>query len=314
MRLTQGMFHSGELRLQLFVDDPIASIRGTPEARNWVIAVIIMTWRILGFPLSFHKGQRGPKVVWIGATLQVSCWSVIAGIKDSIVRDLAAQTQELLKHNVVSCKDVQSFAGRGNHVAALIWIMRPFLQSAWGALSCPGEGAPAGCVWTKQLLHTLRWVSAFLDGQLGPLQRCFALEAYLGRGQQVSLALDASPWGLGAILFEGGHPVQWFASEISAEDVQILDIEKGSSSSQQVVESLAALVALRHWSDRWSRSRVQLQIRGDSVAMLTLLLKMRPPTSSKALGVIGRELALDIANACYSVRTSLASQMWGRMS
>ena len=41
-------------------------------------------------------------------------------------------------------------------------------------------------------------------------------------------------------------------------------------------------------------------MRGDSVAMLTLLIKFKAPARSKSLGVIAREIALDVSEACYS--------------
>ena len=300
MRLTQGMFSSWEARLHCFVDDPIAVMRGTSAARDWIVATIVLTWRMLGFPLSFKKGQRGPAVNWVGATLQFTSTSVVAGIKPSIVQDLYDQTLKLLKSNVGSEKDVRSFAGRANHVAALIWAMRPFLQHAWAALTAGSKGAPPGCVWIKQFGQALHWVAAFLTGKIGPLTCTFDVETYRGRGMQVAMALDASPWGLGAILFEQGVPTQWFACEVTEADANLLSFERGSCKGQQVLESLTALVALRHWHQRWSATRVKVQVRGDSVAMLTLLLKMRPPSASLGLGVIAREMALDVANSCYA--------------
>ena len=203
-----------EARLQLFVDDPCATIRGTPQACDWIVATMILAWRALGFPLSFRKGQRGPKVTWIGAHLEITATTVTAAIKDNIVQDLEEQTVQLLQSNVANRRAVQSYAGRGHNVAALIWTMRPFMQFAWAALASPGEGAPPGCIWMKQVLQSLQWTLAFLRGRVGSLSRTFTVESYLGQGRQDTMAMDASPWGLGAILFEDDSPVSWFASPV----------------------------------------------------------------------------------------------------
>ena len=130
--------------------------------------------------------------------------------------------------------------------------------------------------------------------------REFGLEAYLGMGPLVELALDASPWGLGGVLIVGNHPVSFFSSQLTALDYQRFGFEPGSPNGQQCWECLCALVALRHYHVRWLRSRIRLMVRGDSYCMLSLLLKLRPPTFSPSLGLVARELALDISEAVYT--------------
>ena len=74
--------------------------------------------------------------------------------------------------------------------------------------------------------------------------------------------------------------------------------QEPSSSDQQAVEALAILVALRHWMGWWKERRVQLAIRTDNVAALTLVCRMQPKGTS--LGIIARELALDIACSTFA--------------
>ena len=62
---------------------------------------------------------------------------------------------------------------------------------------------------------------------------------------------------------------------------------------QQVWECLAVLVALDLWAPLWKQKRVALQIKGDSVTALTLLLKFR--RSGPEMAIIARELALRLA-------------------
>ena len=94
--------------------------------------------------------------------------------------------------------------------------------------------------------------------------------------------------------------MSWFASELSDFDFKFFNFERGSPDGQQCWEALAASVALRLWKSRWRSQRVRLNVRGDSVAMLTLLIKFKAPARSRSLGVIAREIALDVAEAAYA--------------
>ena len=67
-RLTQYMFLETELAIEVFVDDPCLAVTGSLAQRNKSIAIVILFWRTLGFPLQFKKGQRGPTVNWILCT------------------------------------------------------------------------------------------------------------------------------------------------------------------------------------------------------------------------------------------------------
>eukprot|EP00972_Heterocapsa_arctica_P077318 11404465-Heterocapsa_arctica.AAC.1 len=47
------------VRLQLYVDDPSAALRGATNGRDRQVASIVVLWRALGFPLAFQKALRG---------------------------------------------------------------------------------------------------------------------------------------------------------------------------------------------------------------------------------------------------------------
>ena len=71
----------------------------------------------------------------------------------------------------------------------------------------------------------------------------------------------------------------------------------GEAAGQQAAEALAALVALRSWHDLWKQQPVLLRVRSDSISALVLALKLK--TKGKGCTVVAREMALDIARACY---------------
>ena len=100
-----------------------------------------------------------------------------------------------------------------------------------------------------------------------------------------------------------GNIVSFFSSPLSDVDSQILGLTIGDASGQQVWESLSALVALWAWKSYWTKDRTKLLIRGDSVTMLTMVLCLKP-SRSPGLGLLARELVLDLAK----VFTSQTSQ------
>ena len=85
-------------------------------------------------------------------------------------------------------------------------------------------------------------------------------------------------------------------------DSELLRIEIGESSCQQVAEALAALVALRCWKSYWKRRGVRLYVKSDSVSTLSLLAKLKVKAKSHGLGSIARELALEFGTCSYKPR------------
>ena len=61
-RLTQSLFDPKVLRLMCYVDDPLAALRGSTEARRLNAAIMVLVWSALGFKLAFPKGQLSTSV------------------------------------------------------------------------------------------------------------------------------------------------------------------------------------------------------------------------------------------------------------
>ena len=169
----------------------------------------------------------------------------------------------------------------------------------YAALHSDPSGAPPGCCWAHQIQTPLTWIRSFLDTVNGELERRFTLDAYLRRGAQLTVTTDASPYGLGAVLEQNGQIMSFFASAILPTDRQVLSLnDEPTSVDQQVLEALALLVALREWASFWRNQRVTLSVRTDNIATLTMVCKMQP--HSDRMGIISRELALDIAQSSVS--------------
>ena len=286
-------------RLQVYVDDPALVVSGPRPFRRQQVALLMLVWTILGVSLAIDKGQFGPHVDWIGVELSVhssNSGGVMASILASRMDEIKVMADDIARNNVVGLKLLRTFTGKCQSVASLLFTWRPFIHMLYAAIYCLNGDAPPGCRWVRQIGIPLSWIQAFMAGVSGQLERFFTLDAYLRTGYSVVVTTDASPWGLGAVLEFDGKIAAWFSSPISPVDRCILSLDaEPSSSDQQVLEALALLVALREWASEWTNRRVQLSVRSDNVAALTLICKMQP--HSDRMGIIARELALDISSS-----------------
>ena len=169
----------------------------------------------------------------------------------------------------------------------------------YGALNAAPSDAPPGCIWTKQITIPLTWIRAFLEGSGGEVERKFRLYQHLRLGTFIRITTDASPWGLGAVLEIDDKIVSYFSDQVQDADREVLSLsDTGQSRDQQVLEALALLVALREWTPHWTNRRVQLSVRSDNMAALAMVCRMQPHSDN--MGIVARELALDICQSSIS--------------
>ena len=306
MRCTQGMLTgiadgTKRARTELYVDDPAAAIKGTKTERDLTVKLIILMWRVLGFPVAFSKARRGRRVVWIGGDIEIMSDRVSVRIPEDKLAELAALTDNFLSGNTVGVKALRRYAGLANHMASVLFVWRPFLSELWAALQAFDggrcSGAPAQCVWTCMVAPALSWIRAFLKQTKGTLEVTYRVDAFLNLGRRLQIVGDACIWGLGAYLVVDGIPTEYYAVPVSRFDEIVLGISRGDPKAQQALEALNLLVALRQWSAWWRQDRVALEVRADNVAALTLLLRLKG--SSPALNRVAREVAIDLGNAAY---------------
>ena len=152
------------------------------------------------------------------------------------------------------------------------------------------KAVPVHLVYTRQCRHALLWLHAFLSGQRGGIERTFASQTY--ENQWLTIATDASPWGFGGVLLFHNTPVAWFADTPSQDDSIFLDAKTGDPGYNTVWEALAILVALRTWRKGFHQG-LSLEVKSDSMASIQVIFKLS--SSSPALNLIAREIALDTA-------------------
>ena len=296
-RLTISVLGASETRISTYADDPMVSSVGTPEERNKTFALALLMWGALGLPLSLSKAKKDKAVTWISGTFQSIPGGIRVGIKQELLDDVLQITTEMLQSNLVLKKQLESLDGKLVHISSLVPTVRPFLGDLRAAYHTTNSNAPRDKVWTKQIIHVLLWIKALLTGTVGDFARNYYVAAYHEESEIAEINLDASPWGLGGYLVMGGRIVSWFACQISSTEAKLLDISIGEASSQQVAEALAALVALRAWSLFWTEKQLRIRVRSDSISALILVLRLK--TKGKGTSIIAREVALDVAMACY---------------
>ena len=115
---------------------------------------------------------------------------------------------------------------------------------------------------------------------------------------EVVVAFDASPWGLGAVLYLDGVPVAWIANALDEHDCRRYNMNLGDCKGQQIWKFLSVPAALRAWFTYWSQSRFTMGFRGDNVTALTMVMKFKG--SGAGVKSLARETAMLLTHAPYA--------------
>ena len=67
-----------------------------------------------------------------------------------------------------------------------------------------------------------------MEGVEGTLERRFKIGEYLGKGISITLATDASPWGIGAWMKIGDTVLEYFSDSFRTTDVLVLKADAGT--------------------------------------------------------------------------------------
>lgn len=289
-----------DARIETDVDDPWTVLKGTPQQIDDFTCTLLIGWHLLGFPVAYRKASRSVTLKWIGMNIVVGRSTVEVHIPQDKLTEIRVLALQFLSSNVISNKELRSFVGKCMSIASVIYVWKPFVAQFYAALhSEKPASTPKGCTWTSQVKPGLHWILAFLDSHSPDCitKRTWDVNEYLSRQQRVVITWDASPWGFGAILTIDGVIVQFLYEVPCQVDIELLHLKVGDSASQQTMESLAGLIALRQWAPSWKDRRSHFSIRSDNTGALVLLgrLKVHSPTNN----IIAREAALDIGVSSY---------------
>jgi hypothetical protein len=94
-------------RLQLYVDDPVVSVKATEEEAQKALDLVILWWLALGIPLSWKKGsfsRASDSHRWIGIDYTLVTEGAIMRLPDSFVLELRALIEPLYRPTGSSAK------------------------------------------------------------------------------------------------------------------------------------------------------------------------------------------------------------------
>ena len=270
----------------------------------------------MGFRFNW-KGARGPEVPWIGANVRIGrapygtgavvAAGVMVTLSPAKFKELQGEVEDVhAAKGMIPLKKVQKIAGQLSWASGIFPWIRGFNSCLWAAIaSHTREHAFAAKFSSKkrpmQLFFALRvqqaiaWIRMLLagvvrdrDGEAIRVQR-WASVASRAAELMWCVRTDASPFGMGGILFKAGRPVAWFAEEWSQNDLALFHAERGDPAWQADWELFAVLVAIDVWLPRL-RGQAMCLLQTDATAALPDAARLAGRTP--AMNAIAAELAL----------------------
>jgi hypothetical protein len=314
-RLGQAIYKPDEMRLQCFVDDPGLAIRGPPAQRSWYLGTLLLFWMALGFKFSWKKGARGAQVPWIGATVAVVHKTYGATAKvypGTLVTLQPAKYAELQKgvedlhkaKGMVDLKLVQKVAGQLSWASGMFRWIRGFVAHTADPVKYrkkfTDKKRPTHLFFVMRIAQAIAWIRMLLAGVVRDREgHAFKVKKYTSvatRSQRLvwCVRTDASPFGMGAILFKFGQPVAWIAEDWGEHDLRVLKATRGDPAWQAEWELLAVLIAVDTWLPHLHAQAVSL-LQTDATAALYDATRMAGRTP--AMNALAAELALRFESA-----------------
>ena len=306
-RLLAGFMMPYEGQLQIYVDDLIIALQGGLLHRNVILSGLLYSMAAMGVQVSLTKGERGARVTWIGAEIELHHFVITLSLPQKLKHELSETLKSWLTKGMIPLKDLRAVTGRLSWAAGVVprirWVVSVFYAVISGAereekeqkdreKPKGGDGRPkTGLVHVKRLGFALQWLVEMLDLDSVNLIRHVDYEDF---GPTVGVITDASPKGVGAVLVkvQDGNLTMYdaFESTFSKTEAEMLDVTWGEAESQSVVEAYAILRAVKRWGTTLKK-RVVL-IKSDSSVALHMLKKLASPSSS--LNYVAAEISLHL--------------------
>ena len=306
-RLLQSLVQGSEAQHQTYLDDGLWILQGTLKERNGILAMVITTLFALGLKVSLKKGLRSNQVQWVGVRFKVTEDSIILGLPEKLLQELMEVLRSWERSGMAPIKELRQVAGRTSWVSGIMprtrWVVAVFyrvLHDRLNALASGKEEArrkdradqrrKEGLFHVSQLEQARNWLVKYLEvAMLKPTRR---LKLDGTKYPKATLVTDACPLGMGAILLINNRLVRAYSTKVTHRDARLLGFEASfeQAASQGIVETLAVLLALKHWKKDLQACHVEIQVQSDS--MVALATSRRLAASTPTLNFLGAELAL----------------------
>ena len=304
-RLLAGFMMPYEGQLQIYVDDLIIALQGGVLHRNVILSGLLYTMAAMGVQVSLGKGERGIRVTWIGAEIEL--WTAVISLTLPIKtkRELLEILKTWSTKGMISVKELRSTTGRLSWAAGVVPRIRWTVSIFYAVISAVekeesdnkyreheatgDKRLKRGLVHVKRLGFALPWLIKMLELDSVNLVRD---EDYEDAEPTVGVITDASPKGVGAVLVKVKKDelimYEAFEAEFTETEAKLLDVAWGEAESQSVVEAYAIYRAVKRWGATLKK-RVLL-IKSDSSVALHMLRKLASPSPS--LNYIAAEISL----------------------
>ena len=322
-RLGQAIFGPSELRIQCFVDDPGIALRGPQAVRSWLLGCLLIFWRALGFVFNWGKASRGAQVPWIGANILITSRTYGAGttiypgtlvtLTEAKFKELRQGVEEIHQaKGMTDLKKVQRLAGQLSWASGMFRWIRGFNACLWAVIIAHTTDAvalreqwsakkrPTQLFFVTRIAQAIHWIRMLLAGLIRDRQgNGLAVQKWTSVATRYMeliwcVRTDASPFGMGAILFKNKVPVAWIAEDWGTNDLTLLKAERGNPAWQAEWELLAILIAVDTWLPHLF-GQAMCMIQTDATAALHDAQRMAGRTP--AMNALAAELALRFESA-----------------
>ena len=272
-RCTQSCFHPDRLRMQLFVDDPLITLRGSEEQICDMTVKVLLLWLALGLKVAWQKGSMNVKTEWIGAGINID--NVGQRLMVQVTRDKVEVWRKLAKSlsskPMVSSKELQRFVGKMNWAAGFVQQIKPFVRMLYAALyTDQGLRSQPGGIYGRQIEPAMKWLHHYLNDIKDGLT--WIQTAHLRHLCCLDFVVDASPWGGGAIKYQGDRYVERLSLVWDSKDEEKTGAQIGDPGSQALWEAYMKLRCLWCWM-KADTSGGFVRIRGDAQGVLAAFVK-----------------------------------------
>ena len=209
-------------RLQLYVDDPALTLRGSMAQQQVAIDIVLLWWLCLGIPLAWSKGSfmNGREAhEWIG----VRFWSPEPGaatlsVSGSFLESLLEVACKFTdtSSRTASLRDAHLLCGKAGRLAQVVPAAKPFVGQLFAALaaclrsvSLGLREAPPRKVAKKRFKTAASWLVSLLQGHPFRLEHTIFLQSQLVPREVAHVEFDASPWGGAFVYFEGAEVMEY---------------------------------------------------------------------------------------------------------
>jgi len=191
----------------------------------------------------------------------------------------------------------EKMLGKAGRLSYIIPTTRPYVTALWGALAgaktAREQGrreAPPNRVPAKRFAKSAAWLLNLLcpedDSADFPLEQIVCISLPPIDPRRATVFFDASPWGMGAVLWRTGVPTEFLELSWTEQQADSVKATIGQPKSQTTFEYLALYLVLRQWGDHFWREG--FAILGDNVASLSCAVSFK---GKGALCQISREIA-----------------------